>query len=101
MKELKQQLVSGLLMIVTVAAVVCAAINFQQQTRFHLPDDGATWIDRSSPAGDHVVTRVVALYLTPGSPAVKAGLRPGDVLTAIDSVHIDYAIDATEILARL
>src|SRR5579871_6238877 len=97
MKELKQQLVSGLLMIVTVAAVVCAAINFQQQTRFHLPDDGATWIDRSSPAGD----RIVALYLTPGSPAVKAGLRPGDVLTAIDSVRIDHAIDATEILARL
>ena len=48
MKELKQQLVSALLVIVTVAAVIAAAINFQQQSRFHLPDDGVTWLDRPS-----------------------------------------------------
>ena len=47
MKELKQQLVSALLVIVTVAAVIAAAINFQQQSRYHLPDDGVTWVDQS------------------------------------------------------
>ena len=45
MRELKQQLVSALLVILTVAAVVAAAINFQQQSRYHLPDDGVTWVD--------------------------------------------------------
>ena len=47
MKELRQQLVSALLVIVTVAAVVAAAINLQQQNKFHLPDDGITWLDQS------------------------------------------------------
>jgi two-component system NtrC family sensor kinase len=94
MKELKQQFVSALLVIVTVAAVVAAAINLQQQSRFHLPDDGATWMDQAG-------SRVAALYLAPGSPALKAGLRAGDVLISIDSVKIENAIDATQVLARL
>jgi hypothetical protein len=46
MRELRQQLTNALLMIVTVAAVVAAAINFQQQSKFHMPDDGVTWVDR-------------------------------------------------------
>ena len=53
MRELKQQLVGALLVIITVAAVVAAAINFQQQGRFHLPDDGVTWVDQITP--DQVV----------------------------------------------
>ena len=46
MREFRQQLVSALLVIVTVAAVVAAAINFQQQSRFALPDDGVAWVDQ-------------------------------------------------------
>ena len=46
MRELRQQLTNALLMIVTVAVVVAAAINFQQQSKFHTPDDGVTWVDR-------------------------------------------------------
>jgi len=42
MKDLKLQFVSALLVIVTVAAVLAAALNFQQQSRYHLPDDGVT-----------------------------------------------------------
>ena len=97
MRELKQQLVSALLVILTVAAVVAAAINFQQQTRYHLPDDGVTWVDEAGAAGD----QPVAVYLTPGSPAQKAGIRQGDVLVSIEGVKIERAIDATEVLARL
>src|SRR5258706_2173297 len=97
MKELKQQLVSALLVILTVAAVVAAAINFQQQSRYHLPDDGVTWVDRTS--GDE--NRITAVYLTPGSPALKAGLREGDVLVSIEGKHIDNALEATQVLARL
>ena len=51
MRELRQQLTNALLMIITVAAVVAAAINFQQQSKFHMPDDGVTWADQQL-AGD-------------------------------------------------
>src|SRR5271154_1520621 len=102
MKELKQQLVSALLVIVTVAAVIAAAINFQQQSRFALPDDGVAWIDQPTPDQTQGESdRVVASYVTPGSPALKAGLRTGDVLLSIEGVRMDNALKATEVLARL
>ena len=83
MKELKLQLVSALLVIVTVAAVVAAGFNFNQQNKYHLPDDGIIWIDQ--PSGDAV--RVVALRVQPGSPGAK-GLHPRDVLVLIEGVKI-------------
>jgi len=97
MKELKQQFASALLVILTVAAVIAAGVNFQQQNRYHLPDDGVTWVDR--PAGD--TNRVVALRIQPGSPAAKAGLHSGDVLVSIEGVKIDSSEKATQILAGL
>jgi two-component system, NtrC family, sensor kinase len=95
MRELKQQLVSALLVIVTVAVIVAAAINFQQQSRFHLPDDGVTWVD------DAATSRIVAVYVTPKSAGEKAGIHVGDVLVSIESQPISRAVEATEILARL
>jgi len=82
---------------VTVAAVVAAAINFQQQSRFALPDDGVAWVDQTQ--GD--TNRVVAVYVPTGSPAFKAGLRTGDALVSIEDVRMDSALEATQVLARL
>src|SRR5579863_668111 len=99
MKELRQQLVSALLVIVTVAAVVAAAINLQQQNKFHLPDDGVTWLDQSQGAGQN--SAVVAVYVAPGSPGEKAGVHKGDRLVSIADLTIERALDVTSVLARL
>ncbi len=95
MRELKQQFVSALLVILTVAAVSCAVINFQQQSRYHLPDDGAVWVDRvvdGQPA-------VVALAIQPAGPAERAGIHTGDVLVAIDGHRIRKETDVPQALA--
>src|SRR5579884_2798131 len=97
MKELKRQLVNGLLVIITVAAVVAAALNFQQQSKFHLPDDGVTWLDH--PDGER--QQVVAAYVAAGSPGDRAGIHKGDVLVSINRVPIENAAQATAMLARL
>jgi two-component system, NtrC family, sensor kinase len=97
MRELRQQLVSGLLVILTLAAVVAAAVNFQQQSKFHLPDDGVTWLDR--PSGER--QEVVAAYVPPGSPGDKAGIHKNDILVSINGVRVDSSTEATAILARL
>ncbi len=98
MREFRQQLVSALLVIVTVAAVIAAAINFQQQSRFALPDDGVAWVDQ---IGSDQDSHVVAAYVTPGSPALNAGVHTGDTLLSIEGVRIDTALEATQVLARL
>jgi hypothetical protein len=98
MREFRQQLVNALLVIVTVAAVVAAAVNFQQQSHFSLPDDGVAWVDQ---AGTNHDSHVVAAYVTPGSPAQKALLKAGDTLLSIEDVRIDTALQATQVLARL
>src|ERR1051325_5580091 len=97
MRELRQQLVNALLMIVTVAVVVAAGINFQQQSKFHMPDDGATWVDRM--VGDQM--HAVVAYVAPGSPAEKAGIHQGDTLVSIDGLRIDRAEETAQVLARL
>lgn len=93
MREIKDQLISALLVIVTVAAVISAGINFQQQRRFHLPDDGVTWVDRDG--------AVRAAFIEPGSAAARAGLRTGDALVSIGGRQIEKAVDATQILLNV
>src|SRR4051794_30935906 len=99
MKELRQQLVNALLVIITVAAVVAAAINLQQQNKFHLPDDGVTWLDHSRGAQQN--STVVAVFVAPGSPGEKAGIHKGDSLVSIADLSIQRALDVTAVLARL
>ena len=99
MKELKQQFANALLVIVTVAVVVAAAINFQQQSRFHLPDDGVTWLDQAHGAGQN--SSITAVYVVAGSPGEKAGIHKGDELISIADVPIQESQEVTAILARL
>ena len=66
-QELKFQLSTAILTILTLAAGVAAFINFQQQNRFRLPEDGVIWVDRQG--------SVEALYVKPASPGLNAGIH--------------------------
>jgi signal transduction histidine kinase len=92
-QELKFQLSTAILTILTIAAAASAIINFQQQHKFRLADDGAVWVDRGS--------RVEALHIDADGPAAKAGLKTGDTLLNISGGATAKAIDVPRILARV
>ena len=102
-QELKFQLSTALLTVVTVAALAAAGLNFQQLHRFQLPDDGVTWVDRQTsignlPSGN---TAVVARRIASNSGAAHAGIREGDVLTRINSVAVKNSEEAARIVYGL
>src|SRR5690349_6585024 len=92
-QELKFQLSTAILTILTIAAAASAVINFQQQHKFRLADDGAVWVDRAS--------RVEALHIEPNGPAANGGLKTGDYLLKINGAAIKKAIDVPQILAAV
>src|SRR5262249_236292 len=98
LQELKFQLSTAILTILTVAAAISAGINFQQQLNFRLPDDGVTWIDRTGPSG---ATSVQALRVVPDSGADNAGLRRGDILKKINGLTIEKALFVPQALVRI
>jgi len=91
LQELKFQLSTAILTILTLAACVAAVINFEQIHRFRLPDDGAIWVDRKG--------GVEALFLSADSGAAKAGLHKGDRLIRINGVPIEKATHVPQVLA--
>lgn len=86
------------MVILTAAAVVCAGINFQQQSKFRLPEDGVIWVDRATPSGG---TYVEALHIAQDSPAEKAGLKTGDVLLKIAGTPIPSHLTVPQALVRV
>jgi signal transduction histidine kinase len=90
LQELKFQLSTAILTILTLAACVAAVFNLEQQFRFRLPDDGAMWKD--------VNHQVVAVLVPDGSPAAKAGVHTGDKLKQINGLNVREAIDVARIL---
>jgi signal transduction histidine kinase len=99
LRELKSQFVSALLFILTVAAVSCAIINFRQQSTYHLPDDGATWVDRNLSQAD--ARSVVVLDVAEDGPADNAGIRTGDTLVSINGENVRKATDVPQALSHV
>ncbi len=90
--SLRMRLGAVILVLVTLAAVIFAVLNFQQCSRFIVPDDGVTWMDTAQ--------GVVAWDVAAGSPADRAGIRRGDYVEAIRGTVVHRATDVTRLLWR-
>jgi two-component system, NtrC family, sensor kinase len=91
-EHLRIRLGAVTLALLTLAGVIFAALNFQQRSRFILPDDGVTWMDTA--AG------VMAWHVATGGPADLAGIKQGDYVQSIRGAAIRRATDVTRILWR-
>ncbi|HZL57790.1 MAG TPA: histidine kinase, partial [Bryobacteraceae bacterium] len=90
-QELRFQLSTALLTVLTIAAAVAAGLNYQQIQVFRPPDDGIVWRDRG---GQVIATRVV-----PHRAGDLAGIREGDALESIQANPVHTAEDVAKFLA--
>ncbi len=76
-----------------VAALLCLGVaNVWQRATWVEVEDGVLWV--AAPEG------IVAKDVTPMSPASRAGIRPGDILDAIDGRTIESVADTTDAMHR-
>ena len=91
-QNLRVSLGAVVLALATLAAVIFAWLNFLQREQFESPDDGVAWMDTAQGA--------LAWRIAPGSPALRAGLRQGDLLVAISGVPVTTQVQVTKRLWR-
>ena len=114
MSESKNQFAGTLLLIGTVAAIICAVLSFQHLRTYPLHDDGVTWVDRASARNQDAAkqrnghqqaagadTRVVASHIVEGSAGDRAGIRFGDELVQIKQFPIHRALDVPPALWQI
>jgi two-component system NtrC family sensor kinase len=77
------RLLALLLAVFTLAAMGLAVANLLQESSYDPATDGARWMETTLPNG---TAGLRAYMVPPETPAFRAGVRTGDVLTAIDDV---------------
>ena len=90
------RVVATLLAIATVALVLLALFNLQQESRYQQPDDGVVWTESPS----RVLPGLIAVHVLPGGPGAQAGIEPGDLLTAINENTVEIGADLVKQLKR-
>ncbi len=90
--SLRTRLTAVLLALLTLVAVVFGVLNFRQRSQFELPDDGVTWLDTAR--------GVQAWHIQAGSPAANAGVKMGDIVTAVAGVSVSRATQVNQQLWR-
>ena len=91
-QNLRVSLGAVVLALATLAAMIFAWLNFVQRAQFETPDDGVAWLD--TPHG------VQAWQVALSSPAIRAGIRPGDLLVAINGSPVSSQVQVTKRLWR-
>jgi two-component system NtrC family sensor kinase len=76
-RDFQIRFIAGVLVLLTVASVTLAWINFRKERQFIAPYDGVWWIERGG--------NIVADRVEPHGPGDQAGIKRGDRVLAIDS----------------
>src|SRR5580698_7690437 len=87
--NLYNRVVATLLAIATVALVLFAIFNLQQEGNYQQPDDGVVWTEVQS----RVLPGLIAVRVIEGGPGAQAGIEPGDLLTAVNDHTIEIGAD--------
>jgi PAS domain S-box-containing protein len=72
--------------------LILGLANIAIRATSHEADDGVLWVSR--------VEGVTAFAVAPGTPAARAGIRPGDLLEAVNGQLVDRPSDVSEFLRR-
>ena len=83
-KEFRVRFSAILLAIITLAAAIFAAINFEKERDFQTPYDGVWWVEHEG--------WLRAERVDPGGPAQRAGIKVGDELTAINNHTVSSTV---------
>jgi two-component system NtrC family sensor kinase len=92
-ESLRVRVGAVLLVLVTMTAIIFGVLNFRQRAAYDMPDDGVTWWDTSN--------GVEAKHVSASSPAVLAGIKPGDRLISINDNPMRSTADVTQRLWRV
>lgn len=71
-----------ILALLTLAAVVLGALNYVHEGEFQAPTDGIWWTE--APGG------LVAQQVLSAGPGERSGIKPGDLLTAVDDHKVTH-----------
>src|SRR4029078_2076566 len=86
------RLQATLLPLATAGLVLLAVLNFRQESRFQQAVDGVWWVEAH---GGLSATKVI-----PNSPGELAGIKKGDLLTAVNDMPIARVPDYERALFR-
>jgi len=78
--SLFNRLQATLLALATVGLVLLAVLNFRQENQVLQPYDGVWWAEAQG--------GLIANKVLPDSPALKSGIKRGDLLTAVNDVPV-------------
>jgi two-component system NtrC family sensor kinase len=91
-QNLRVSLGAVVLALATLAAMIFAWLNFVQRTEFEAPEDGVAWLDTAQ--------GVQAWKFATNSPGLRAGIRAGDLLIAINDIPVKNSVQVTKRLWR-
>jgi len=91
-KDFQIRFFAILLALLTAASVVFAVINYDKEREFSSPYDGVWWVESNG----HVQAQRVDL----DGPGEKAGIKPGDILKAIDGAEVTNTASVMRLMYR-
>jgi two-component system, NtrC family, sensor kinase len=92
-REFQARFTAVLLALLTTAAVVYAAYNFEIERAYQVPTDGVWWVEHNG--------RLLADDVEANGPGARAGIKTGDQLTAVDGHQINTTSDRVRQLYRV